>query len=454
MKKGFTLIELLAVIVILAIIALIAVPIVLGIIDDSKKSAVIRSGEFYIKGLELAIANKTLDADTGEVKDGVYNIINGNVCLGTIEGTGEGRTCNGELLEVEINGEAPSEGVVAISNGQVAYVEGLKIGNTKISSSVEGLTESENRVICQAVTEKTRLQDKHYAYIGIDENLQGKLATELSYIGSIPEGKYEPGDEYLCEVKPGTSYRFYVLSTNDDNTVNLIMDQNVTSKGTPATATDTGTVEWISQADYLAAGGTSCTPTESSKYTECSQTDKGPITAMNFLKNAVADWSNIQEQNYVYSQQNGTQVKSLFSDKNNGFIYPNGYSYEFNINSRARMIFIEEAYDVGCKFEVNETDDTGTIQKTYIKACPLWLSNNLNFRDFREGASGYLGTMPEGANPIDGVIRGYWIMTGNDASNQVAYEIYDHININATYLYRTNYNGVRPVITISKNNIK
>jgi type IV pilus assembly protein PilA len=39
MKKGFTLIELLAVIVILAVIALIATPIILGIIDDTKKSA-------------------------------------------------------------------------------------------------------------------------------------------------------------------------------------------------------------------------------------------------------------------------------------------------------------------------------------------------------------------------------------------------------------------------------
>ena len=39
MKKGFTLIELLAVIVILAIIALIATPLILNVIDDSKKGA-------------------------------------------------------------------------------------------------------------------------------------------------------------------------------------------------------------------------------------------------------------------------------------------------------------------------------------------------------------------------------------------------------------------------------
>ncbi len=39
MKKGFTLIELLAVIVILSIIALIATPMILGVIETTKKGA-------------------------------------------------------------------------------------------------------------------------------------------------------------------------------------------------------------------------------------------------------------------------------------------------------------------------------------------------------------------------------------------------------------------------------
>ena len=38
MKKGFTLIELLAVIIILAIIALIATPLILNVVEDSKKA--------------------------------------------------------------------------------------------------------------------------------------------------------------------------------------------------------------------------------------------------------------------------------------------------------------------------------------------------------------------------------------------------------------------------------
>jgi type IV pilus assembly protein PilA len=61
MKKGFTLIELLAVIVVLAIIALIATPIVLGIINDSKESAILRSEEFYVDAVKNGIMKKNLE---------------------------------------------------------------------------------------------------------------------------------------------------------------------------------------------------------------------------------------------------------------------------------------------------------------------------------------------------------------------------------------------------------
>lgn len=53
-KKGFTLIELLAVIVILAIIALIATPIILGIINDTRKSASEQGAELIVKNVETA----------------------------------------------------------------------------------------------------------------------------------------------------------------------------------------------------------------------------------------------------------------------------------------------------------------------------------------------------------------------------------------------------------------
>ena len=91
MKKGFTLIELLAVIVILAIIALIATPIILGIINDTKKGARERSIDNIIHAAEIHYAQEKMkDVNTsnkiniedikdkidGEIPEGGYIILN------------------------------------------------------------------------------------------------------------------------------------------------------------------------------------------------------------------------------------------------------------------------------------------------------------------------------------------------------------------------------------------
>lgn len=60
-NKGFTLIELLAVIVILAIIALIATPVILGIIDSSRKSANARTVELITFGVQNAYTSYLMD---------------------------------------------------------------------------------------------------------------------------------------------------------------------------------------------------------------------------------------------------------------------------------------------------------------------------------------------------------------------------------------------------------
>ena len=51
-KSGFTLIELLAVIIILAIIALIATPIILNVINNARKGALVESSRAFAKQLE------------------------------------------------------------------------------------------------------------------------------------------------------------------------------------------------------------------------------------------------------------------------------------------------------------------------------------------------------------------------------------------------------------------
>ena len=96
LKKGmgFTLIELLAVIVILAIIALIAVPIVVNIINDSKKESLQRSIDLYIDTAEKAITKYQMthpgfNPNTCEIQS------NGNLKCGETE------------IEVEVKGQIP-----------------------------------------------------------------------------------------------------------------------------------------------------------------------------------------------------------------------------------------------------------------------------------------------------------------------------------------------------------
>ena len=132
MKKGFTLIELLAVIVILAVLALIATPIVLNIIDDSKKNATLRSSENYIKAIEFSIAKSVME--NKRLNDGEYPIMsNGNICLGTLAGS----TCDNELI-VEVSGETPESGTITIKSRKIdsyefTYASGFVVINGEIN---------------------------------------------------------------------------------------------------------------------------------------------------------------------------------------------------------------------------------------------------------------------------------------------------------------------------------
>ena len=99
-KKGFTLIELLAVIVILAVIALITIPMILGVIEKSRKAAfkdsvygIMESADFYI-------------ASNLGVPDGEF------VC--------NGKKCYKEEQKLNFKGEVPISGTVLIENNKVS----------------------------------------------------------------------------------------------------------------------------------------------------------------------------------------------------------------------------------------------------------------------------------------------------------------------------------------------
>jgi len=113
-RNGFTLIELLAIIVILAIIAVITVPIILNIIDNSKRGAAIDSAYGYRDAINKWYVSKMLDDNSYVIEDGEHDI-NYFVNLG-----------------VDVSGEKPSDGWVMIESDNVTDFS-IKIGDYAVT---------------------------------------------------------------------------------------------------------------------------------------------------------------------------------------------------------------------------------------------------------------------------------------------------------------------------------
>ncbi len=130
-KKGFTLIELLAVIVILAIIALIATPIVMNVIENSRKGAAERSVENLEHSAEIYYYNKKLDGGFPGI---TFTCKNGS--------------CSSNDETLEISGKTPEVGSVIIN----------KDGTITLSSIViDGYTcyKEGDSYTCDKVTKET-----------------------------------------------------------------------------------------------------------------------------------------------------------------------------------------------------------------------------------------------------------------------------------------------------------
>lgn len=105
-RNGFTLIELLAVIIILAIVALIATPIVLDVVEDSRKSAATSEANMIISGINNYCATQAMRVQMG------------------IEGA---TACPATLTDTEIN--------AAVDKSEKTTVTNAKIVNGKLDSA-------------------------------------------------------------------------------------------------------------------------------------------------------------------------------------------------------------------------------------------------------------------------------------------------------------------------------
>ena len=160
MKKGFTLIELLAVIVILAIIALIAVPIVVNIINDSKKESLQRSIELYVDHVQKAITKYQM----------THPGFNPKEC--TIED--KKLTCDGTPIEVEMKGQTPESGTITIVDNKLYYDVELE--------GMEYILNSEGKQPPQPAPAKATGEDYRGYYADVDGNgtVDGVIYADLN----------------------------------------------------------------------------------------------------------------------------------------------------------------------------------------------------------------------------------------------------------------------------------
>ena len=246
MKKGFTLIELLAVIVILAIIALIATPIVINIINDSKKESINRSIELYIDHVQKMIAKE-------QMKDPTFNPSKCEINEGNL-------TCDGKPIQIEMKGQIPKSGTIKFSKGMV--IEGVNL-------ELDGLFyQMSNGTISNGTTEKEISYSDYITKVSDADN----------------DGKVSPGDEYTYQVNNNDTFTFYVLSVEGDK-VNLIMDRNICNDGT---------IEYTSGNNY-------CRYTW---YSSASNNTYGPTTVMSELYAGTKDWDNVPDMIMNYTDEN------------------------------------------------------------------------------------------------------------------------------------------------------
>ncbi len=147
MRKGFTLVELLAVIVILAVLALITTPILLNVIESSRKSTALNSAEGYVR----AVSNYLI---MNEVSDGLYSVLDNNI-------------------KAEYTGTGPSNGSITIKKGDIESAN-LCINKYSIDY-IDGVSSISENDYCKDTNNKTLIIKKNNeqvkkVYIGASTN--------------------------------------------------------------------------------------------------------------------------------------------------------------------------------------------------------------------------------------------------------------------------------------------
>ena len=458
MKKGFTLIELLAVIVILAIIALIAIPVVIHIIEDSKKSSEKESIKLYLDTTEKMVAKYQMN----------HTSFNPNIC--DIQDNGN-IICNDIDILIEMKGKTPTYGKIYFSKGKISIGENIllnglyyQVQNNEVSDGTKEMVSGFSLVInqielavgnytgtCEVANtnkltcgneEKTIDTNKSitkgtitftngiitsYKNVNIDGTYYHKKEGEeesvsqheiyATLVSDTGEIGLSIGDKYTYDVNDTDTFNFYVLSIEGDK-VNLILDRNICNDGT---------VNYASINNYC----------RYKWYSENNNT-YGPVTAMQELYAGTKGWDNVPAMELNYTDEaNGTATDKGYTS----FIISNGVGTitgksTTNVTTvgtsseplKARLPKYSEVNGAGCAGNVG--------------SCPVWLVENMKYWNVLNDKY----SMNNNSEAYQS-IEGYWLLS--------SYPGYSTYARGVRYLGYVDYfsitdgrYGIRPVITV------
>ena len=471
-SRGFTLIELLAVIVILAIIALIAVPIVIHIIDDSKKSSEKESIKLYLDTVEKMVAKKQLS----NTKFNPKTCTIGNKKI----------ICDSEVeVDIEMKGETPNSGTIFFSNGKLYSAINLELNGKKFKLENGEIKEGEtketeivltgilgvigsnytgtckitgtNKITCGTETEKSmdipytvsggvitfaNGQATEYKNLKVNGTYYHKKSGEeetntqnevylCTKVTAASATSITKGDKYTCKVKSDMAnpYTFYVLTDPVDGKVNLIMDRNICNDGT---------ISYTSGNNYC----------RYKWYSSANNNTYGPTTVMAELYAGTKDWDNVPTielsgQNKYTDEANSTETdKGYTSLEITGGVgtitgKPTSNTTTVGTASKPLKARIPKASEV-----------TGAGCTTSSGSCPTWLMENMTYYN----VSNDKYSMNNNSEAYQNQIYGYWLLSSRPGGSDGARLVYCNGNVLDSNTTR-GYYGVRPVITVSTSDL-
>ena len=286
----------------------------------------------------------------------------------------------------------------ALTEGSfLVKVETLKKEGLLENKDIINPVNNEEMKGCAKVSYNQEFNQYEYEYLDNCFGYNGILSSNDECLKGEPNN-CNPGIPIKVQVNDNESYNFYVIA-DDGNELTMIMDNNLY----PDDDRTEGDVGWIDKLDYDEAGGTNWGMYGSNL--------KGPITALKALKERTKDWTNIQEKEYVTS------------DENNPKAYP-----DIMMKMRARMLTYTEASNLGCKEIDSENYSTND-------SCPDYLLANL-----KENL---------GETDTEGT-KGYWLSSAKGDNARGAFTINGYSGVINWDYAKNSWYGIRPVITVSK----